>query len=98
MKHHHSPNGSATKNKKINVIPGQLFFRQCKAKFLLETESHCIDDEGKVQSVTDTDNEFTDCQRLRKKLQSTGISPVSLHALPQHSRITSFYDDDSFSR
>ena len=52
---------------------------------MLETESHCIDDEVKVQSVTDTDNEFT--ERLRKKLQSTGISPVSLHILPQHSRI-----------
>ena len=25
--------------KKINVVPGQLFFRQCKANFLLETES-----------------------------------------------------------
>ena len=27
------------KTKKINVIPGQLFCRLCKAKFLLETES-----------------------------------------------------------
>ena len=27
------------KTKKINVVPGQLFFRQCKANFLLETES-----------------------------------------------------------
>ena len=52
----------------------------CKAKFLLETETHCIDDEDKVQSVTDTDNEFTECQTPRKKLQSIGISPVSLHA------------------
>ena len=25
--------------KNINVIPGQLFCRQCKAKFLLETNS-----------------------------------------------------------
>ena len=70
------------------VIPGQLFCRQCKAKFLLETESHCIDDEGKVQSLTDTDNEFTECQTPRKKLQSIGISPVSFYVLPQHIRIT----------
>ena len=27
------------KTKKINVVPGQLFCRQCKAKFLLETDS-----------------------------------------------------------
>ena len=56
------------KTKNINVIPGQLFCRHCKAKFLLETRTHCIDDEDKVQSVTDTDNEFTECQTPRKKL------------------------------
>ena len=32
------------------------------------------------QSVKDTENEFTECQTPRKKLQSIGISPVSLHA------------------
>ena len=26
------------KTKNINVVPGQLSFRQCKAKFLLETD------------------------------------------------------------
>ena len=26
------------KTKNINVVPGQLFCRQCKAKFLLETD------------------------------------------------------------
>ena len=36
------------KTKNINVIKGQLFCRHCKAKFLLETETHCIDEEGKV--------------------------------------------------
>ena len=56
------------KTKNINVIPGQLFCRHCKAKFLLETRTHCNDDEDKVQSVTDTDNEFTECQTPRKKL------------------------------
>ena len=44
------------------------------------TEAHCIDYEDKVQSVTDTDNEFTECETPRKKLQSIAISPVSLHA------------------
>ena len=55
--------------------------------FVVQTETHCIDDEGKVQPVTDTDNEFTECQTPRKNLQSTGISPVSLHAVPYHSQI-----------
>ena len=41
---------------------------------------HCIDDQGKAQSVTDTDNEFTECQTPRKKLQSIGILPVSLQS------------------
>ena len=42
-------------------------------------QNSCIDDQDKVQSVTDTDNEFTDCQTPGKKLQSIGISFVSLH-------------------
>ena len=53
------------KTKTINVVPGQVFCRQCKA--------HCIDDQDKFQSVTDTDNEFSGCQTPRKKLQSIGI-------------------------
>ena len=43
-------------------------------------QTNCIDDQDKVQSVTDTDNEFTKCQTLRKKLQSVCISPVRLYA------------------
>ena len=45
-----------------------------------QRQTHCIDDQDKFQSVTDTDNEFTECQTPRKKLQSIDISPVSLHA------------------
>ena len=44
------------------------------------TETQFTDDEDKVQSVTDTDNKFTECQTLRKKLQSIDISSVTLHA------------------
>ena len=76
------------KAKNINIIPGQQFCCQCKAKFLLETKVDCIKDEDKSQSFTDTDDESTECQTPRKKLQSVAISPVSLHAVPQHSRIT----------
>ena len=76
------------KTKNISVMPGQLFCGQCKAKFLLEIQTHCTDDEDKVQFVTDTNNEFTEFQTSRKKLQSIGISPVALHAVSQHSQIT----------
>ena len=41
-------------------------------------QTHCIDDQDKFRSVTDTNNEFTECQIPRKKLQSIGIWPVSL--------------------
>ena len=43
-------------------------------------QTKCIDDQDKFQSVKDTGNEFTECQTPGKKLQSIGISPVSLHA------------------
>ena len=66
------------KTKNISDVSRQLFCCQCKDKFLRQTK--CIDDRDKFQSVKDTDNEFTECQTPRKKLQSTGISPVSLHA------------------
>ena len=73
MKHRHKVKGEQVitlqmaqqlKTKNINVLPRQLFCRQCKAKF---------------RSVTDTSNELTECQTPRKKLQSISISPVSLH-------------------
>ena len=66
------------KTKTISFVPVQLFCGQCRAKFLLETDQ-CIDDQDKFQSVTDTDNSFTECQTPKKKLQSIGILPVSLH-------------------
>ena len=67
------------KTKNINVVPGQLFCRQRNAKFLLR-QTQCIDDQDKAQSFTDTENEFTECQTLKKKFQTNGISPVSLQA------------------
>ena len=45
-----------------------------------QRQTYYIDDQDKVQSVTDTENEFTDCETQRKKLQSIGTSPVSFHA------------------
>ena len=68
------------KTENTNVVPGQLFCRHCRAKCFLEAETDCIDYQDKVQSVTDTDNGFTECQTPRKKLQSIDTSPGSLHA------------------
>ena len=48
------------------VAPGQLFCFQCKAKRLLETNSLYWYDQDKFQSVTDTENGFTECQTQRK--------------------------------
>ena len=45
-----------------------------------QRQAYCIDNQDKVQSVAGTDNEFNECQTPRKKLQSIGISPVSLQA------------------
>ena len=67
------------KSKNINVVPGQLFCRQSKARFC-QWQTHCIDDQDIFQSITGTGNEFIECQTTRKKLQSIGISPVSLQA------------------
>ena len=43
-------------------------------------QTKCINDQDKFQPVKNTENELTECQTPRKKLQSIGISPVSLHA------------------
>ena len=55
------------------------FFVSVKINFC-QRQTKCIDDQDKFQSVKDTDNEFTECQTPRKKLQSIGISSVILHA------------------
>ena len=58
------------KTKNISDVSGQLFCCQCKGLLqnLLQT-----DDQDKFQSLKDTDNEFTECQRPRKMLQSISI-------------------------
>ena len=48
------------KTKNFHVVPRQLFCHQCKAQFLLETDS-LYWWSNKAQIVTDTDNEFTEC-------------------------------------
>ena len=55
------------KTKTINIAPGQLSCRQCNANFC-QKQTHCIDDQDKFQSVTDTNNKFTECQTPREKL------------------------------
>ena len=53
------------------VVSGKLSF--------CYRQTHCIHDQDKFQSVTDTDNEFTECQTPEKKLQSIGTSHVTIH-------------------
>ena len=87
MKHRHKVKGEQVitlemaqtlNTKNINNVPLQLF---CLVKLnFCQRQTHCTDDEDKVQPITDTDNEFIECQTPRKKLQPIGISPVSLHA------------------
>ena len=55
--------------------------QQLKNKNISDVSLICIDDQDKFQSVKGTDNEFTECQTPRKKLQSVGISPVSLRTV-----------------
>ena len=76
----HSPNGSATKNQKTLMLYQDNYFDVSVKLNFCQRQTHCIDDKDKVQSVTDTENEFTQCQTPKRKLQSIGISPVSLHA------------------
>ena len=66
------------KVKTISVVRGQLFCGQCKAKFLLEYD--CINDLHKVQSITDTGNEFTECKHQGKSSNHLAVWPVSLQA------------------
>ena len=58
---------------------GNSFFVSVKLNYC-QRQTHSIDDQDQFQCVTDTYNEFTGCQTARKRLQSIGISPVSLHA------------------
>ena len=55
-------------------------------KKVSQRQTKCINDQDKFQSVKDTDNEFTESQTPRKRLQSIGISPVSLHAFTKTSK------------
>ena len=56
------------------------FVVSVKIKFCQRQAEFIDDDQDKFQSVKDSDNEFTECQTPRKKLQSIGISLVSLHS------------------
>ena len=55
------------------------FVVSAKINFCLR-QTKCIDDQDKFESAKDTHNELTECHTPRKKLQSIGISPDSLHA------------------
>ena len=77
----HYQNGSATKNQKTLMLYQDNYIDVSVKLNFCQRQTYCIDDKDKVQSVTDTENEFTQCQTPNRKLQSIGISPISLHAL-----------------
>ena len=64
---------------KIFMHQDNCFVASVKLYFC-QRQTHCIDDQDKFQSVTDTENGFTECQTQRKQLQSIGISSASLQA------------------
>ena len=70
MKHHCEVKGEQVitpqmpQQLKTKNIKGNYFVVSVKLNF-----GYCIDDQDKSQSVTDTGNEFTECQTPRKKLQ-----------------------------
>ena len=61
------------------LYQGNYFVVNLKLNFC-QRKTRYTDDQDKFQSVTDTDNEFTECQTPKKKLQSIGVSTVSRHA------------------
>ena len=63
------------KSKNINVVPGQLFCRQSKAKYC-QRQIHCIDDQDKVQSVTDL---LQTMKSLNVKHQGESSSQLAFH-------------------
>ena len=52
------------KTKNINIIPGQIFCCQYKAKFLLETKIDCINDDNKIQK--ELHNHILSCIQSKK--------------------------------
>ena len=64
---------------KIFMHQDNCFVASVKLYFC-QRQTHSIDDQDKFQSVTDTENGFTECETQRKQLQSIGISSASLQA------------------
>ena len=56
-------------------------FNVCVQLNFYQRQTYCIDDQDKVQSVTDTNNEFTECQNTKEK------APINLHFPCQLTRI-----------
>ena len=66
------------KKKILRLYQGNYFAVRVKVNFC-QIQTYWINGQDKIQSITDTDNEFSKCQTSRKKFQLIDISPVSLH-------------------
>ena len=62
---------------KISMLYQDTYFVISVKPIFVKRQTHCIDHQNKF--VKDTNNELNECQTPKKKLQSTRISPVSLH-------------------
>ena len=67
------------KPKILMLYQDNYFVVSVKINFC-QRQTDCIDDQDKFQPVKDAHSEFTKCQTPRKKLQSIGISSVSLYS------------------
>ena len=84
------------KEKRFNVLPGQKLCRQCVTKYEKLTKppenenmTEIIDTEF-TRRISISDNDFLLYESPKKKLnltlESTGVSPVNIHGVAQHSR------------
>ncbi|CAB4062244.1 unnamed protein product [Lepeophtheirus salmonis] len=77
------------KGKGHNVVPGQKICRTCIKQYKMITQST----EMYVTALeTEDDLDFAICEIPRTKvnlsLETTGASPIYLHAIPQHARLS----------
>ena len=64
----HSTNGAAIKSQETLMLYQHNYFAVSVKLNFCQRQTQSIDDKDKVQSVTDTENEFTECQTPRRKL------------------------------
>ena len=85
------------KEKDYNVVPGQNFVASAWQEIILrenvgETEQMETEQDSQTEEESQNEEEASEYEesprkRLNTSLESVGVSPVNLHALPQHRRV-----------